>query len=228
MLAYRRGFRARVARDGLLATAPVSLAFPLVTLVVSGLWRVRGWHRAVAACCAWRAADLPHAPAALLPLLGSAFLTRRPLEAAWTVAAAWLVLAPLEAALGSAALLALGAAGHVVPTVLADLCWLAGIRTGWGSSLAGLDVGTSAVIVTAAAALAVVTRSAPVGAALAAGLAVDLAVDPGLATAEHLLAAAIGAAAAFALRHALPRRSRQVPSGRGAAIPPRASQVRGN
>jgi len=201
LMAYQRPFRLRVASEGLVAVAPVSVAYGLVTLVVSALWRDPGaGHRAVAACCAWRAADLARGD--LVPLLGSALLVRRPVEAVWTVTAVWLVLGPLEAVVGGRRLLLLGALGHAAPTVAVDLRWLAGPHVGGG--LAGLDVGTSAVVVTAAAALVVVTRSAPLAAALATGLAVDLATTPNLASVEHLLAAVIGVAGALVLRPALP------------------------
>lgn len=197
IMAYQRPFRARVASSGLLAVAPVSVAFLLLTLVVSALWHdPAGGHRAVTACCAWRATDLPRG--SLLPLLGSAVLVRRPVEAAWTVAATWLVLGPLEAVVGSRRLLAVAILGHAIPTVLIDLCWLTGARAGQG--LAGLDVGTSAVVVTAAAALAVSTGSLPLAAVLATCLAVDIAAAPDMATAEHLVAVAIGIGGALALR----------------------------
>jgi hypothetical protein len=196
VLAYQRPFRASIASVGLLATAPASLSFLLASLVVSALWLDQGGgHQLVAACCAWRATDLPRGP--LPPLLGSALLVRRPVEAVWTVAATWLVLGPLEAVVGSRRLLAIAALGHVVPTVLVDLCWLAGGMAGQG--LGGLDVGTSAVVVTAAAALAVATRSLPVATVLAAGLAVDIAAAPDLATAEHLIAVAVGVGLALAV-----------------------------
>jgi hypothetical protein len=199
LLAYQRPFRLQVASHGLVAVAPASVAYALATLVVSVLWRQPGvGHRAVDAWCAWRAADL--ARGHLVPLFGSALLVRRPVEALWTVTAVWLLLGPLEAAVGGRRLLGLGALGHAVATVAVDLCWLAGPHAGGG--LAGLDVGTSAVVVTAAAALVVVTRSAPLAAALATGLAVDLATTPSLASAEHLLAAAIGVAGALVLRPA--------------------------
>jgi len=199
VMAYQRPFRARVTRGGLLAAAPVSVCFLLATAAVSALWRDPGLgHLAVATCCAWQATDLPHG--ALVPLLGSAFLVRRPVEAAWTLAAAWLVLGPLEAVIGSRRLLTIGALGHLLPTVLADLCWLA--WAGPGGSLAGLDVGTSAVIVTAVAALATSTRSLPVAVVLTAGLAIDLALAPNLATIEHPVAAAIGVGGALVLRSA--------------------------
>jgi len=196
-LAYQRPFRRQVAADGLTAVAPLSVAYALTTLVVSVLWRQPGaGHRVVAACCAWRAADLAHGD--LAPLFGSALLVRRPVEAVWTVAAVWLLLGPLEAMVGSRRLLLLGTIGHTLPTIAVDLCWLAGHRA--GGSLAGLDVGTSAAVVAVAAALAVVTWSAPLAAALAIGLAVDLATTPNLASVEHLLATAIGVAGALVLR----------------------------
>jgi len=199
VMAYQRPFLSAIAGVGLLATAPASVSFLLASLVVSALWHdPAGGHRVVAACCAWRATDLPRGP--LLPLLGSAFLVRRPVEAVWTVAAAWLVLGPLEAVVGSRRLLALGALGHAVPTVLVDLCWLAGGMANQG--VGGLDVGTSAVVVTAAAALAVANRSLPVASVLAVGLAVDIAAAPDLATAEHLVAVAVGVGFALVLsRH---------------------------
>jgi hypothetical protein len=201
VMAYQRPFRARVAREGLLAVAPVSVAYVLVTLVVSALWRDPGaGYRVVAACCAWRATDLARGD--LVPLLGSALLVRRPVEAVWTVAAAWLLLGPLEAMVGGRGLLLVGAVGQVVSTVVIDLCLLAGSRA--GGSLDGLDVGTSAVVVTVAATLAVATRSSSLAAALGTGLAVDLATTPSLASVEHLVAAVIGVAGAWVLRPALP------------------------
>jgi hypothetical protein len=201
VMAYQRPFRARVAREGLLAVAPVSVAYALVTLVVSALWRDPGaGYRLVATCCAWRAADLARGD--LVPLLGSALLVRRPVEAIWTVAAVWLLLGPLEAMVGGRGLLLVGAVGQVVSTVVIDLCLLAGFRA--GGSLDGLDVGTSAVVVTVAATLAVATRSPSLAAALGTGLAVDLATTPSLASVEHLVAAVIGVAGAWVLRPALP------------------------
>ena len=202
VLAYQRPFRRQVATDGLVAVAPLSAAYALVTLVVSSLWRDPGaGHRVVVDCCAWRAADLPHGD--LAPQLGNALLVRRPVEAVWTVTAVWLLLGPLEAMVGGRRLLLLGVLGHAVPTVAVDLCWLAGGRA--GAALAGLDVGTSAVVVTAAAGLAVLTRSGSVAAGLGTGLAVDLATTPSLASVEHLIAAAIGIAGALILRPSLVR-----------------------
>ena len=120
----------------------------------------------------------------------------RPVEAIWTTTAAGLVLGPLEAVVGSRRLIALGVLGHALPTILVDLCWLVTGKAGQG--LDGLDVGSSAVVVAAAAALAVTTRSLPVAAVLVAGLAVDIAAAPDLATTEHLIAVAIGVSLAMA------------------------------
>ena len=207
--AYRRPFRDRVAEVGLVAAAPASLAFLLTSLIVSSLWHdPAGGQRLAGACCAWQATDLPRGP--LLPLLGSAFLVRRPVEAVWTVAATWLVLGPLEVVGGSRRLILLGVLGNVVPTLLVDLCWLATGKADPG--LGGLDVGTSGVIVTAAAALAVAASSLPVAAVLAAGLAVDVAAAPGLATAEHLVAVAVGVGVTMAL--AAPGRGVRLAPGR--------------
>jgi hypothetical protein len=218
VLSYQRPFRDRVAGVGLVAAAPVSVAFLAASLVTSALWRdPAAGHRLVAACCAWRATDLRGGPP--LPLLGSALLVRRPVEALWTVAATWLVLGPLEVAVGSRRLLAVAALGQVVPTVLVDLCWLAGTRT--GPDLGGLDVGTSGVIVTAVAALAVATSSLPVAVVLAACLAVDIAAAPGLATAEHLIAVAVGVGLTMARsrRRATPAPGRPVDE-RAVRVPP--------
>ena len=70
-------------------------------------------------------------------------------------------------------------------------------------------MGTSAVVVTATAALAVCARSAPLAVALGIGLAVDLATTPNLASVEHLVGAAIGVAGALILRPS--RRPRPIP-----------------
>ena len=207
VLAYRCPLQAAVASAGLFAAAPASISFLLATLVVSVLWHdPPGGHRLVAACCAWRATNLPRGP--LLPLLGSALLVRRPVEAIWTTTATGLVLGPLEAVVGSRRLITLGVLGHALPTILVDLCWLVTGQAGRG--LDGLDVGTSAVVVAAAAALAVTTRSLPVAAVLAAGLTVDIAAAPDLATTEHLIAVVIGVS--FAMAFSRERRRATAPS----------------
>jgi cell division protein FtsW (lipid II flippase) len=55
-------------------------------------------------------------------------------------------------------------------------------------------------VVAAAAALAVTTRSLPVAIVLVAGLTVDIAAAPDLATTEHLIAVVVGVSFAMAGR----------------------------
>ncbi len=75
--------------------------------MVSALWHdPPGGHRLVDACCAWRATNPSRG--LLLPLLGSALLVRRPVEATWTTTASGLVLGSLGAVVGSRLLIALG------------------------------------------------------------------------------------------------------------------------
>src|SRR6266498_3945896 len=65
---------------------------------------------------------------------------------------------------------------------------------------APLDVGPSAVVVAAGAALVVWSRSLGIAALYLVGVAVDVLISPDLATAEHLLALATGAGVALILR----------------------------
>lgn len=174
LLLLAGGLRRR-HRAASLTTVGLLAAAPSCTWSRAWTWRRRSSRHSWPGCSAPRSAAFrPEPPAAI-----------------------WLLLGPLEAMAGSRRLL-LGTIGHTLPTIAVDLCWLAGPRA--GGSLAGLDVGTSAVAVTVAAALVIVTRSAPLGAALATGLTVDLATTPNLASAEHLLATAIGVAGALVLR----------------------------
>jgi hypothetical protein len=192
---YREPYRAALRRCGWWRAAPVTWSFLALTLLVSLLWLLPGGHRAAAACCAYRASDLTRWPAAV-KVVGSAFLVRRPVEAAWSVAACWLVLAPLEATVGTRRMTLLWALGNLVPTVGLGLVFLAANPGVW----APLDVGTSAVVVACAAALAVWTRLLGITVLLLIGMTVDVLASPDLATAEHLMALASGAAVALALR----------------------------
>jgi hypothetical protein len=120
----------------------------------------------------------------------------RPIEVAWAVVATWLLLAPLEATIGTRRMLLVGTLGNLLPTVSIGLAFLAAHP----GAPAPLDVGTSAVVVAAGAALVVWTRSLAIAVLYLLGVAVDVLVSPDLATAEHLLALATGAAVALALR----------------------------
>jgi hypothetical protein len=214
---YRAAYRDASRRVGRLRAAPATWSFLALTLSISVLWHLPLGHRLVAACCAYRATDLRGWPQAAR-IAGSAFLVLRPVEAAWSVVASWLVLAPLEAAIGTRRMLLVGAVGTLLPTLSMGLVFLAAHP---GAS-APLDVGTSAVVVAAGAALAVWSRSLAVAAVYLVGVAVDVLVSADLATAEHLLALAAGAAMAVALRRralSLPARPPTSPAG-GRRRPP--------
>jgi hypothetical protein len=125
-----------------------------------------------------------------------AFLLRHWYEIVWTVAATVLVTALFEAWVGSGRMLVTITLGQLVPTIAVAATGLAhDQRLGGG----GLDVGASAVIVAAAAGLAVRSRSLPVAGCLLIAEVVASLVQAPLATAEHLIAIAIGALATVAL-----------------------------
>ena len=217
-LSHCRPLLRAVAERGLLASAPLSLAFLALCLGVSALWAGQpAAHHLAAACCAyhgwpgwsgigrWR--DQPGGPVVagpgagagpgdLVRLVGSAFLLRHPLEVAWAIIATVLVIAPLEVQLGSRRLAVVAASGHLVPTLVVAVSGLGQVqRLGGG----GLDVGASAVIVASAAALAYRTRSPFVITWVLAAQLIDLGVDTPLAGAEHLMALLTGVLTAWAL-----------------------------
>jgi hypothetical protein len=192
---YREPYRAALLRDGWWGAAPATWSFLGLTLLVSLLWLLPGGHVAAAACCAYRASDLRHWPAAGRAA-GGTLLVRRPVEAVWSVIASWLVLAPLEAMIGTRRMIVVGVLGTLVPTVGMGVVFLS-VNPGLAAQL---DVGTSAVVVACAAALAIWSRSLGVTVLLLIGVAVDVLVSPDLATSEHLMALTVGAVVALAQR----------------------------
>jgi hypothetical protein len=191
--AYRRPLRRLVVRRGPFRAAPVAVGFLTMCLLVSIAWVVPGaGHRLVAVCCAyqgWRPS-----PGGAVRLVAGAFLLRTWYEVVWTVAATVLVTAPFEAWMGSGRMLTAITLGQVVPTVVVAAGLAHSQRLGAG----GLDVGSSAVIVAAAAGLAIRSRSLSVaGCLLIAQLVAGLVQSP-LTTAEHLLAILAGALATMA------------------------------
>jgi hypothetical protein len=193
-LAYRRPLRRLVVRRGPFRAAPVAVGFLTICLLVSIAWRLPGaGHGLVAACCAyqhWRPS-----PGGAVRLVAGAFLLRTWYEVVWTVAATVLVTAPLEAWMGSGRMLTIITLGQVVPTIAVAAVLALAHRPGDG----GLDVGSSAVIVAAAAGLAVRSRSRSVAGCLLIALLVALLAQSSLTTAEHLLATLVGALATLAL-----------------------------
>ncbi len=195
LFAYQKPLRRRVVRWGPLRAAPVAVGFLAVCLLVSLAWDTSGaGHRWVAACCAYQ--GWQPSLGGTVRLVAGAFLLRAGYEVVWTVAATVLVTAPFEAWMGSARMLTTIALSHLVPTVAVAAAGLAqDHRFGGG----GLDVGSSAVIVAAAAGLAVRSRSLPVvGCLVIAQLVASLVQSP-LTTAEHVAAVVVGALATVAL-----------------------------
>jgi hypothetical protein len=138
------------------------VGFLTICLLVSLAWDIPGaGHRLVAACCAYR--RWQPSPAGAARLVAGAFLLRSWYEVVWTVAATVLVTAPFEAWVGSGRMLTTITLGHLIPTIAVAATGLArDPRLGGG----GLDVGSSAAIVAAAAGLAVRSRSLPVAGCL--------------------------------------------------------------
>jgi hypothetical protein len=186
--AYRRPLRRRAARGGPFHAAPVAAGFLTVCLLVSFLWDIPGTgHRLVAGCCAYQ--GWQPSLGVTVRLVGGAFLLRSWYEIVWTVAATVLVTAPFEAWVGGGRMLTTITLGHLVPTIAVAAVLAHDHRLGGG----GMDVGSSAVIVAAAAGLAVRSRSLPVaGCLLVAQLIAALTQSP-LTTVEHLAAILVGA-----------------------------------
>jgi hypothetical protein len=195
MLTYRRPLRRLVIRRGPFRAAPVAVGLLVGCLLVSLAWATPGaGHRLVVACCAYRGwrASL----GTTVRLVGGAFLLRHWYEIVWTVAATVLITAPFEAWVGSGRMLVTITLGQLVPTIAVATTGLAHDRRLGGG---GLDVGASAVIAAAAAGLAVRSRSLPVWTGLIIAQVVAGLVQAPLATAEHLIAIAVGALATVAL-----------------------------
>jgi membrane associated rhomboid family serine protease len=197
---YRAAYREASLRLGRYRAAPVTWTYLAVTLAISFLWHIPGTSRVVTDCCAFRATDLRGLPEATR-LLGSSFVDLRNIEIAWSSVASWLLLAPLEALIGSRRLLLLGAVGTLLPTAIMSLIFMARSP----GAPAPLDIGTSAVVVAVGAALSVWTRSLPITLIYLFGVSIDVLVSPDLATAEHLLALVIGAFMGLAMRRRPPR-----------------------
>jgi len=193
-LAYRQPLRRVAVRRGPFRAAPVAVGFLAVCLLVSFVWSLPGaGHRLVAACCAYQ--GWQPGPGGAVRLVAGAFLLRSWYEVVWTVAATVLVTAPFEAWMGSGRMLTTITLGHVVPTIAVAAALAQEHRLGGG----GLDVGSSAVIVAAAAGLAVRSRSLPVAGCLIIAQLVAGLVQSRLTTAEHLAAIVVGALATMAL-----------------------------
>lgn len=181
--------RARIRDRGLLRALPVTIAFGVIWLVAGVLSVLPATGDAIAELVQYRGADLTdgHAWRMLLSIFGSYHLG----QALWAgVLNTVFVLAPLEARVGSAYPLVIMWAGHLLPSLGAfAVLSLAGL-TDW---LERLDYGSSAALMAAVAALAVLRRSWVITAVMAFGLVGDAFFSDHLTAAEHWSAAAIGA-----------------------------------
>jgi hypothetical protein len=191
----RRAIRER----GLLRALPVSLAFGAAWLVAGVLGALPAAEDTVHDLVQYRATDLTDGKAwrLLLSIFGAYHLT----HAAWALLNVVLVVAPLEARVRSPYTLLILWAGHLLPS-LGAYAVLSTI--GPERLLDTPDYGSSAALMAATAALAVVRRSRVIAVLLLVGLAGDAVFSDRLTSGEHLTAAAVGAAlgavAVFLLR----------------------------
>jgi hypothetical protein len=136
----------------------------------------------------YRGRDL-HTAAASYRLPLSGLLAQSWPQWVWTAVVAVILFAPLEVRAGPARLLLCVFAGQVLSTVVVDLIAGAGDRT---AQLATPDIGTSSLVVSAAAGCAWVTRSRPLTIVLAVGLCVDAVLSASPTAMEHWVAAGTG------------------------------------
>ena len=192
--------RARARRQGVLATAPVTLSIIVLSFLATASVRLPApVPDAAAKVLVYRGQDLFHGAWWRLP--ASALLAQSWWQWASTCMIVSLVGAALEVRIGGRALAAAVLVSHCLPTVvIAGYARLADV-----GELARADYGMSCVMVGAVATLAARTRSKPVVALLMFSLAGDPLFNSRLTIIEHLLAATFGATIGFVLaRRALP------------------------
>lgn len=185
---------ARARRQGVLATAPVTLAIIVLSFVATASVRLPApVADAANKVLVYRGDDLFHGAWWRLP--ASALLAQSWWQWASTCAIVALIGAALEVRVGGRALAVVVLVAHCLPTVLvAGYARLADV-----GELARPDYGMSCVMVGIAAALVGRTRSIPVAALLVLSLAGDPLFNSQLTITEHLLAASLGGAIGYLL-----------------------------
>ncbi len=157
------------------------------TIVISLMWQNDSLHHYINTWCGYRGDK----GGALAPvrLVTSAFLVPYIGYLTWGCLGLLVALPALERRVGAHHFIAIIAIGHIVSTTAADLfaAFIGHTRT-----LHNLDVGSSVVMVTDVAALAIVTRSWKVWAFLIWGLVIDTITLHTQSTAEHYIGASIG------------------------------------
>jgi membrane associated rhomboid family serine protease len=181
--------RNRIRTVGMVRAAPTSLGLLLASLAATASVRLPSpAQHAAKGIFVYYGRDL-HTATALYRLPLSALLAQSWSQWMWTAFVAVALFAPLEARVGPARLLLCVFAGQVLSTAVVDLVAGAGDRT---AQLAAPDIGTSCLVVSAAAGYAWVTRSRLLTSVLAVGLCVDAVLSAPPTAMEHWVAAGSG------------------------------------
>jgi hypothetical protein len=179
----------RVRAVGVVRAAPASLGLLVASLAATASVRLpSAVQDAANGIFLYRGRDL-HTAAASYRLPLSALLAQSWPQWVWTAVVAVILFAPLEVRAGPARLLLCVFAGQVLSTVVVDLIAGAGDRT---AQLATPDIGTSCLVVSAAAGYAWVTRSRLLTIVLGVGLCVDAVLSASPTAMEHWVAAGTG------------------------------------
>jgi hypothetical protein len=204
--------RARARRQGVLATAPVTLSIIGLSFLATASVRLPApVPDAADRVLVYHGHDLFNGAWWRLP--ASALLAQSWWQWASTCMIVGLVGAALEVRIGGRALAAAVLFCHCLPTVfVAGYARLADV-----SELTRADYGMSCVMVGAVATLAARTRSKPVAALLILSLAGDPVFNSRVTITEHLLAGAFGATIGFVLAR------RAQPIGQLVHLPVRAA-----
>jgi len=174
---------------GISRAAPISMVLALASLVVTGLVRIASPARhQLAGILSYRGQDLYDGQ--LWKLVSGGLLAQSWSQWLWTLFVAVIVFAALEVRVGGPMLLAAAFAGQVISTVA--VAWLAPL-IGHAEQLAHEDVGTSCLVVAAAAALAWVRRSLLLTGVILSSLLVDGFLSAPATAVEHCVAVATGA-----------------------------------
>jgi membrane associated rhomboid family serine protease len=214
--------RDRIRTVGTLRAAPASLGLLLASLAATASVRLPSPAQHLASgVFVYHGRDL-HTAAALYRLPLSALLAQSWPQWVWTAFVAVALFAPLEARVGAARLLLCLCVGQVLSTTVVDLIADAGNRT---VQLASPDIGTSCLVVSAAAGYAWVTRSRLLTTVVALGLCVDAVLSSAPTDMEHWIAAGTGL---LCLVLSAPTRHRSLwfplPSSVGYSLPSRSDR----
>lgn len=181
--------RTRIRTVGLLRAAPASLGLLLASLAATASVRLPSpVQHAASSIFVYRGRDL-HTTTALYRLPLSALLAQSWPQWLWTAFVAVTLFASLEARVGPGRLLLCVFAGQVLSTAVVDLLAGAGDRT---AQLALPDIGTSCLVVSAAAGYALLTRSRLLTTVLAVGLCIDAVLGASATDQEHWIATGTG------------------------------------